>query len=395
MPYAEGRIYNDADSHFMETKDWLFSYADPKIRGRLAPLDLTSAGGRATEELVEKLPSIIERRRKDPAAMARAEANILERKSWHALGGFDRGERSRALDLLGYRQQLVFVGSSLTQVWGNSRGQQIFDPEILYGGSRALNRGIADFCCRDPRLLAVGFVPLDVPELAEHAIAEAIELGCAAIWIPSAPPPTMSPTHPLMDRVWARLQDADVPFVLHLGGGPLFMREAFNRNGRQIETGPLGGTEEIRAKEYMTAHYGCEAFLSAMVLDGVFERFPRLRGGCVEQGAMWVVPWLKKLDIAQAAFVRFESYLNLPLKPSEYVRRQLKFTPFPPEPIGWLIEQADPELFLFASDFPHPEGGRDPIRRFRNSLDEYRIKEPHRDRFFARNFVELVGSRAA
>jgi len=395
MPYAEGRVYNDADSHIMETKDWLFSYADPKIRGRLAPMDLTSAGGPATDELVEKLPSIIARRRSDPAAMARAEANILERKSWHALGGFDPAERQRALDLLGYRQQLVFAGSSISQFWGNSKGQQFFDPDILYGGARALNRAISDFCSHDRRLLAVGFVPLDVPALAEREITEAIRMGCAAIWVPTAPPPAMSPTHPLLDGVWARLQDSDVPFVVHLGGGPLFMREAFNRNGKVIEVGPLGGAEEIRAKEYMTAHYGCEAFLSAMILDGVLERFPRLRGGCIEQGAMWVVPWLKKLDIAQAAFVRFESYLNLPLKPSEYVRRQLKFTPFPPEPVGWLIEQAGPELFIFASDFPHPEGGRDPIKRYTRSLDEYCIKEAGRERFFARNYAALVGSRAS
>ncbi len=84
---------------------------------------------------------------------------------------------------------------------------------------------------------------------------------------------------------------------------------------------------------------------------------------------MWVVPWLKKLDIAQAAFLRFESYLNLPLKPSEYVHRQLKFTPFPPEPVGWMIEQAGPELFLFSTDFPHAEGGRDPLKRFARALD--------------------------
>lgn len=392
MPYAQGRVYNDADSHIMESKDWLTSHADPQIRSRLAPLDLTSAGGKATDELVENLPNIIERRRRDPAAMERAEANILERKSWHALGGFDPIERKRALDLLGYRRQLVFAGSSLTQFWGNSSGQKFFDPEILYGGARAMNRAMSEFCAHDERLSAVGFVPLDVPELAEHEIAAAIEMGCAAIWVPSAPPPTMSPTHPLLDRVWARLQDADVPFMLHLGGGPLYMRDAFRNNGRPIETGPLGGSEEIRAKEYMTSHYGCEAFLSAMVLDGVLERFPRLRGGCVEQGAMWVVPWLKKLDIAQAAYVRFESYLDLPLKPSEYVRRQLKFTPFPPEPIGWLIEQAGAELFMFASDFPHPEGGRDPIKRFTRSLDEYAVSEHGRELFFARNCVELVGS---
>jgi hypothetical protein len=43
-----------------------------------------------------------------------------------------------------------------------------------------------------------------------------------------------------------------------------------------------------------------------MVLDGVFERFPRLRGGCIELGAMWVVPLLPRLDLAQDMFKRTE-----------------------------------------------------------------------------------------
>ena len=34
MPYAEGRTYNDADSHIMETRDWLASYIDPRLRDR-------------------------------------------------------------------------------------------------------------------------------------------------------------------------------------------------------------------------------------------------------------------------------------------------------------------------------------------------------------------------
>ena len=48
MPYAEGRIYNDADSHFMETKTWLFEYADPKVRPKLLEIDFTMAGGQGT-----------------------------------------------------------------------------------------------------------------------------------------------------------------------------------------------------------------------------------------------------------------------------------------------------------------------------------------------------------
>ena len=88
------------------------------------------AGGQATEDLVEAVPSMIERRRKIPAAMARAEANILERKSWHALGAYDPDERRRALDLLGYNRQLVFTGVAMQQFWGNLGVQHIFDPEV-------------------------------------------------------------------------------------------------------------------------------------------------------------------------------------------------------------------------------------------------------------------------
>jgi hypothetical protein len=134
--------------------------------------------------------------------------------------------------------------------------------------------------------------------------------------------------------------------------------------------------------------------MSAMILDGVMEKFPRLRGASVEQGAMWVVPWLKKLDIAQEAFKRFEPYLNLPLKASDYVRRQLKFTPFPPEPVGWMIQQAGAELFLFSTDFPHPEGGRDPLKRYGNSIAEYKIPEAQQHCFYTSNFNDLMGSHA-
>jgi hypothetical protein len=65
MPYAEGRIFNDADSHVMETRDWMTRYADPGIRERLAPLDLSS-GGVAYQ--VEQAVSAAENRKTESAA---------------------------------------------------------------------------------------------------------------------------------------------------------------------------------------------------------------------------------------------------------------------------------------------------------------------------------------
>jgi predicted TIM-barrel fold metal-dependent hydrolase len=340
--------------------------------------------------MVEKAIAHADERHKNPAAVADAEKNLMLRKGWEALGAFDPDERRRALDLLGFRSQLVFTTFAITHFWGEFE-QVRSTPEVLYGGARAHNRAIADFCRGDKRLLAVGFVPLDIPELAEKEIDEAIKLGCAAIHIPSLPPAKKSPTHPDFNGVWARLQDADVPFMLHVGGGGRSIPRAFHNNDRPV-TDFLGGGENIRSKDFMAIHMMPEIFLSTMVLDGIFEQFPRLRGGCIEQGAMWIVPWLRRLDISQETFVKSEKYLSLPMKASDYVRRNLRFTPYPHEPVGWIVEQAGPELCMFSSDYPHIEGGRNPLKRF--ELSTPNLSEAAKEKFYATNYSDMMGSRA-
>ncbi|HSS10083.1 MAG TPA: amidohydrolase family protein [Acidimicrobiales bacterium] len=381
MAYAEGRVYYDADSHLMETSDWLTSYADPDVRELLTPLQLGGAG-----QFAEEAVAVADRRRADPKAQVEAEAeakaNLMSAKGWSALGAFDRWERSRALDLLGFDRQLIFSTFAATQF-------QSSDPAILYGGARAHNRAMADFCSDDERMIAVGLVPLDVPDLAVPAVGEAIEMGCGAILVPSAPPKAHSPTHPDLDGVWDQLQDANVPFMLHVGGGGRPLRPAFHQNGRLQPSDFLGGGENVRSKDYMVLHNPPETFLSVMVLDGVLEQFPRLRGGCIEQGGMWAVPWIRRLDLCQDMFKKTEPVVaGLPLRASDYVRRQLRFTPFPTEPVGWMIENAGVELFLFSSDYPHPEGGRDPLKRFESSL--VGTGEQAKERFYSGNFGDLM-----
>jgi predicted TIM-barrel fold metal-dependent hydrolase len=303
-------------------------------------------------------------------------------KGWHALGAFDPAERSRALDLLGFERQLVFSTFAATQFGGD-------DLDLLYGGARAHNRAISEFCSHDPRLISVGMVPYGDPKRAAQIAEEAIELRCGAILVPSAPPRDVSPTHPDYDDLWACLQAADVPFMLHIGGGGRPLRRSFHENGKPRTTDFLGGGENIRSKDYMVIHCPPEIFLTCMVLDGVFERFPRLRGGCIEQGALWVVPWLKRLDIAQETFQRTEPALRLPRRASEYVHGRVWFTPFPTEPVGWMIEQAGDDLFLFSSDYPHPEGGRDPLGRFEAAL--HGRPESSKERFYSQNFADMMG----
>jgi predicted TIM-barrel fold metal-dependent hydrolase len=376
MPYLEGRTFYDADSHLMELNGWLQKYADANVRERLRPLYLGGAGPTA-----ERAMKDAQTRLNDPQAARSLEANLMTAKGWSALGAFDPRERSRALDLLGVSKQLVFSTFAPTQFASD-------DPELLYGGTRAHNRAMADFCSDDKRMIAVGFVPLLDAERALVEAREAIRLGCGAILVPSAPPRDKSPTHPDFHPLWALLQETGVPFMTHVGGGGRSLRPAFHKNGKPPTTDHLGGGENIRSKDYMSLHFSPEIFVACMVLDGIFEQFPGLRGGCIEQGAMWVIPLLKRLDLAQDTFQKTEPALRLPLRASEYVRRQLRFTPFPNENAGWLIEQGGEELFLFSTDYPHPEGTRDPFNRFESSLSE--ISEAAKERFYSRNFAEMM-----
>ena len=134
--------------------------------------------------------------------------------------------------------------------------------------------------------------------------------------------------------------------------------------------------------------------LATMILDGVFDRFPTLRCGVIEQGASWVPGWMRLLDSAQDAFAKNEERLRkLSLKPSEFVRRQIRVTPYPAEDVGWIIEQAGEEVCLFSSDYPHVEGGRNPIRRFEASMSG--LPERSKQRFYCDNFVDLMGAALA
>ena len=57
------------------------------------------------------------------------------------------------------------------------------------------------------------------------------------------------------------------------------------------------------------------------------------------------------------------------MRPSEYVQRQVRVTPYPHEDTGWTIANAGADVCMFSSDFPHVEGGRNPIARFERSMD--------------------------
>jgi uncharacterized protein len=368
----------DADSHLMETPEWLGQYADEGVRDQLAPLDFAGAGAGAAK-LMASLPELWQTHRSLDIG-----AEVLKGpKGWMAPGALDTEVRSRVLDALHIEAQLVFPTFALAHF---SRSK---DPEVLYGGADALNRAMTSFCAPDERLKAVGYLPLNDPVRARRCLDEALTAGVAALWVPSDAPGDFSPTHVDLHPVWAGLAEAGVPFVLHVGGGRL-LPKAFHNNGLPRPKDWLGGGENLRSKDFPVLHHSPERFLACMALDGIFERFPDLRGAAIELGATWVPGLLRNVDHALRSFSKFEPALQeLTLLPSEYLRRQVRFTPFPFEDTAWLLEQCGPELFMFSTDYPHPEGGKRPFEAFGAAVAGF--DESIRDRFFWRNGAELLG----
>ena len=76
--------------------------------------------------------------------------------------------------------------------------------------------------------------------------------------------------------------------------------------------------------------------------------------------------------------------------PSEQAAAQLRFTPYPFEDVGRLCAIADPRLFMFSSDYPHAEGGRDPLGRFDRSLAD--APPDVVDAFYAGNALSWLGA---
>lgn len=378
MTYIADRLVYDADSHVMELADWLEPFADAATAAKLRPLYLGAAGALAERAVAEAAA------RRDQGIVVAADADpmdLLRPKGWAAHGAFDAAERSRVLDALGFSAQLVFATFASTQFAGA-------DADLLYGGTDALNRAMAAFCAADPRLLAVGSVPWGVPERTIASARRAIAEGCRAIHVPSdLPRGVVSPTHPDHHPLWELLEAENVPVVTHIGGGGRPVPRGYHDNGIAV-TDFLGGGENIRSKDFMAVHQRSEVFWAALVLDGVLERFAGLRGASVEEGALWVPTWMMRLDLAVRGFSKTESVLReLAMPPSEYVRRQLRFTPFPNEPVGWMMANAGDELFMFSSDYPHPEGTRDPVARFEASMTT--VGADGRDQFYASNFATL------
>jgi predicted TIM-barrel fold metal-dependent hydrolase len=167
----------------------------------------------------------------------------------------------------------------------------------------------------------------------------------AMIW--GAPPEERPYSDPSYDPFWRAASETRLPVSLHI---------IASRGRRTVGVGDktLGAATVNPGLWYSTVLHEIQESLATLVFGGVLARFPKLRIVSAENDVGWLPHFIYRMDHA------YEKWGNLwtddnPLRPSEYMRRQVWAT-FQDDPIGPRTHDIfGAENYMWASDFPHSD----------------------------------------
>jgi len=306
------------------------------------------------------------------------EASVWTTKFAAAPGAFDLRRRLEVMDFTGVRRQMVFPGSvGLYAVSFYYRADAYPDMLKSIQGDR---RGYAlqliaaynDFAIRTARLsdrlrpVGIALAPT-VGQLGDE-VRRMVDGGVRAVWMPSASlPGGVSPAHPDLDPVWALLADSDTAVMAHVGADVDFLTTIAWRDAPAFVGWKAGEEFQMDPWTLSTLHLPVQNFVTTMVLGGVFERHPTLRFGVCELLGQWLGPLAQQLDFWHRHSRKFslgnqDGALPITLPPSEYIRRNVRASLFDIEPVDVYLDQFGlDDVYCYASDYPHPEGGKDPM----------------------------------
>lgn len=327
--------------------------------------------------------------------------NVWNLKMEKAPGGINLDKRVEVLDYLGVHRQMIFPGAG--PGFAQALLNKADDPKIfktITGDRRALAVKLIDSCndwaarvsLKHDRLRPPGLLIGETPDELFIRLKRLIDSGVRQVLIsPDEPPGGVSPASSALDRVWALAADADCPVLTHISISENFLKTMVWREADAFKGWMLGDEFSLDPWTVANIHTAVQNFLMTMVLGGVFERHPRLRFGAGEFTAHWIGPLADNMDrwANNIPFQHDRGGSTLSMKPSDYVRRNVRISCFDFEPVGQYIDHYGlDDVYCYASDFPHHEGGKNPLGRFLESLKGH-SEETHR-KFFVENAKHVL-----
>ncbi|MBW2426338.1 MAG: amidohydrolase family protein [Deltaproteobacteria bacterium] len=241
-------------------------------------------------------------------------------------------------------------------------------PEQLYANLRAFNRWLDEdwgYAYKD-RIFAPPLLSLRNLDMAIAELESVLAGGARCIAMKAGPAYGRNPADPYFDRFWELVNEAGVLVAFHLG-------EAGYNEMSSVHWGEPANPPNFEMSAWQWAHCYCDRpimeTLTAFIYANFFERFPRIQLISVEHGCEWVPYLLKRMD-KMRGMGRGGPWIRGQLKerPSAIFKRHVKVTPFGEDDTEKVVSEiGTSECIVLGSDWPHPEGLKEP-RDFLDSI---------------------------
>ena len=370
----------DADGHVLEPATLWEDYLEPEYRDRAIRI-------KKDEENLEYLEidgkkSISSQGGGFGAFASNGSAETLKRFSgpekitWEEAmppGGGDPHERIKVMDQDGI--DIAFLYPSLGISWE----QECEDSKLTAACCRAYNNWMIDFCKPYPdRLKSIAHISLiDIDEAAKEARRVA-KLGVTGVFLFSRPPwhHGRSFGSPENDPYWAELQDLGLAVGIHVVVGPEFMGSTMFPDGRN----------EPGAWHDIVLSLDVQVAFTSFVMEGILERFPRLKVLILETGAGWLPAWLERLDHEYK--IQMHKHRHLTLSPTEYFQRQCWISMDPDDHMApWIASELGADKILWASDYPHLDAYPDPVNQLKDNIKK--LSEEDQRKILGENALKI------
>lgn len=209
--------------------------------------------------------------------------------------------------------------------------------------------------CRDERIFSAPYISLaDVDwacrelEWAVSRDARILVMRPAAVWTAAGP---CSPADPRFDPFWARVNEAGITVIAHTANS------GYSNNGYAVDDfgrSSIGMSRRPSVKS-LVLERAANDFLLTLAFENLFERFPNLRIGSVENGSGFLPDLLRQLASAKS-----RNPWHFKEDPVESFRKHVWINPFWEDEIEEVVELMGAENVIFGSDWPHMEGLPDP-----------------------------------
>jgi predicted TIM-barrel fold metal-dependent hydrolase len=235
------------------------------------------------------------------------------------------------------------------------------DPEAGFAAIRAFNRWVEEDWGfgADGRIFGVAVLSLFDLDRARQELDRLIERDAKLIWLRAGPVADRSPADPYFDPFWARVQEAGVRTIFHIGNSGY--TETYSAGWSEHPSPP---SHRLTAFQHMLCQFDRPVLdtLSAVILQNLLGRFPALEFMSIENGSDWVAYLLKRMDKSFRGQWRVPS-IGGPLRdlPSDLFKRHVSVAPFHEDDVVALVDRIGADRVLFGSDYPHPEGVAEPV----------------------------------